>query len=53
MPAWSLGESETRWTAPADGIDIVRRHIERGSAHPQGPGVLDGELLSRVVPGRA
>jgi hypothetical protein len=47
----SLGESETRWTAPAAGVDIVKRHAERSPAHPQGAGVLDAELLARRVPG--
>jgi hypothetical protein len=46
----SLGESETRWIAPADGIATIKRHVERVPSHPQGAGVLDAELLSRVVP---
>lgn len=48
----SLGETETRWTAPATGVDVVKRHVERSAAHPQGPGVLDAELLARRMPGR-
>ena len=47
----SLGETETRWTAPATGVDVVKRHVERSAAHPQGPGVLDAELLARRMPG--
>jgi hypothetical protein len=48
----SQGESETRWVAPAEGIATVKRHVERVASHPQGPGVLDAELLSRVLPSR-
>ena len=49
---WSndLGESETRWISPDHGIATVKRHVERSASHPQGAGVLDAELLSRVVP---
>ncbi len=46
----SLGESETRWVAPQDGLATVKRHVERVASHPQGPGVLDAELLSRQLP---
>jgi hypothetical protein len=48
----SQGERETRWVAPADGIATVKRHVERVASHPQGPGVLDAELLSRTLPSR-
>lgn len=48
----SQGESESRWVAPAEGIATVKRHVERVASHPQGPGVLDAELLSRVLPSR-
>ena len=48
----SQGESETRWVAPAEGIATVKRHVERVASHPQGPGVLDAELLSRALPSR-
>ncbi len=49
---WSnnLGEKEVRWVAPTEGIATVKRHVERASTHPQGAGVLDAELLSRVSP---
>lgn len=47
-----LGETETRWVAPADGISPIKRHEERPVSHPQGVGVLDAELLSSVKPGR-
>lgn len=47
-----LGETETRWVAPADGLPTVKRHVERPASHPQGPGVLDADLLSSVKPGR-
>ncbi len=47
-----LGETETRWVAPADGISPIRRHVERLASHPQGPGVLDAELLSSVKPAK-
>ncbi|HJV68445.1 hypothetical protein [Ideonella sp.] len=48
----SLGEAETRWVSPATGIDPIKRHVERSAMHPQGPGVLDAELLSSVVPAK-
>lgn len=44
------GEVETRWVSPQDGMATLRRHVERSGSHPQGPGVLDAELLSRVLP---
>ena len=46
----NLGEAETRWTAPGDGLATIKRHVERPASHPQGAGVLDAELLSRVRP---
>ena len=48
----SQGESETRWVAPSEGIPTVKRHVERVASHPQGPGVLDAEMLSHVLPSR-
>jgi len=48
----STGETEERWVSPADGIATVKRHVERPASHPQGAGVLDAELLSRVLPAR-
>jgi hypothetical protein len=48
----SLGEKETRWVSPADGIATVKRHVERPATHPQGAGVLDAELLSMVLPAK-
>ena len=48
----NLGETETRWVAPADGISPIKRHVERPANHPQGAGVLDAELLSSVKPVR-
>lgn len=48
----SSGETEVRWVSPADGIPTVKRHVERPATHPQGAGVLDAELLSRVLPAR-
>ncbi|MDP1901038.1 MAG: hypothetical protein Q8K96_11360 [Rubrivivax sp.] len=52
MWANSLGESETRWISPGDGIATVKRHVERRATHPLGAGVLDAELLSRVLPAK-
>lgn len=46
----NLGETETRWVSPVDGIATVKRHVERQATHPQGVGVLDAELVSRVLP---
>lgn len=48
----NLGEVETRWIAPDQGLSTVKRHVERLPSHPQGPGVLDAELLSHVLPAR-
>lgn len=48
----SSGETETRWISPAQGIATVKRHVERPATHAQGPGVLDAELLSRVLPAK-
>lgn len=47
-----LGEIETRWVSPAEGIATVKRHVERTASHPQGAGVLDAELLSRTLPAK-
>lgn len=48
----NLGEVETRWVNPQEGLMTFKRHIERPGSHPQGPGVLDAELLSRAGPAR-
>jgi hypothetical protein len=48
----SQGEVETRWANPQEGLMTIKRHVERPASHPQGPGVLDAELLSRVLPAR-
>lgn len=48
----NLGETEQRWVSPADGIPTVKRRVERPASHPQGAGVLEAELLSRVLPAR-
>lgn len=48
----SSGETEVRWVGPADGLPTIKRHVERPPSHPQGAGVLDAELLSRVLPAR-
>ncbi len=45
----NLGETETRWVNPAEGLATIKRHVERVASHPQGVGVLDAELLSRVL----
>lgn len=47
-----LGETEVRWVSPSSQLNLVKRHIERTPAHPQGAGVLDAELLSVKGPGR-
>ena len=46
-----LGETETRWVSPSNHLSMVKRHVERTAAHPQGAGVLDAELLSVKLPG--
>lgn len=46
------GEVETRWVNPSEGLATIKRHVERPASHPQGAGVLDAELLSRVLPAR-
>jgi hypothetical protein len=47
-----LGEVETRWVNPMEGLLTIKRHVERPASHPQGAGVLDAEMLSRVLPTR-
>lgn len=47
----NYGESETRWVSPELGLSVVKRRIERALSHPQGPGVLDAELISQQLPG--
>jgi hypothetical protein len=46
-----LGETEIRWVSPASHLLLVKRHVERSAAYPQGAGVLDAELLSVKKPG--
>lgn len=46
----SMGETETLWTAPELGLGIVKRHTVRPASHPQGEGVLHGEMVSRTFP---
>lgn len=48
----NLGETEIRWLNPAEGLATIKRHQERPATHPMGAGVLDAELLSRVLPAR-
>ncbi|MDO9146833.1 MAG: hypothetical protein Q7U52_04070 [Hydrogenophaga sp.] len=49
---WSINQNEfeTRWIAPNNGLATIKRHVERPASHPQGAGVLDAELISRVLP---
>lgn len=51
---WSMNQNEfeTRWMVPGDGLATIKRHVERPASHPQGPGMLDAELLSRALPAR-
>lgn len=46
----SNGEVQRIWAAPADGIGVVKRILDRPATHPQGAGHLEGELLSRKLP---
>lgn len=48
----NLGEVETRWLNPMEGLATIKRHVERPASHPQGAGVLDAVLLSRVLPAK-
>lgn len=48
----SLGEAETRWVAPDQGLGTLMRDVSRPPTHPMGAGVLHAELLSRVRPAR-
>lgn len=52
---WTVNqhEVETRWVNPTEGLATLKRHVERTAAHPQGPGVLDAELVSRKLPAPA
>ena len=47
-----LGETEIRWVSPSNNLSTVKRHVERTTAHPQGAGLLDAELLSVKLPWR-
>ncbi len=49
---WSnqLGEVETRWFSPSAGLSTIKRQVQRPASHPQGAGVLEGQLLSVVKP---
>jgi hypothetical protein len=47
----SLGEQTVQWTAPAQGQTIVKRVLDRGAGHPQGPGHLEGVLQEVRKPG--
>ena len=46
----SNGEVQRVWIAPADGLSVVKRTLDRPATHPQGAGHLEGELLSRKLP---
>jgi len=47
------GEVESRWMNPAEGLATIKRHVERPASYPLGgAGVLDAELLSRVLPAK-
>jgi hypothetical protein len=48
----NFGEAETRWLNPTAGLATLKRHVERPASHPQGAGVLDAVLLSRVLPAK-
>ena len=48
----NFGEVETRWLNPMEGLATIKRHVERPASHPQGAGVLDAVLLSRVIPAK-
>jgi hypothetical protein len=48
----STGETETRWFSPEAGLATIKRRVDRPATHPQGAGVLDGELVSHVPPPR-
>lgn len=42
----SLGETQVVWSAPEQGLHIVRRILDRTASAPQGAGHLEGELVS-------
>jgi len=44
----SLGETQRVWTAPHDGVRVVKRTVERVAAHPQGAGQVAGEMVART-----
>lgn len=46
----SLGETETRWINPVQGLNTIRRLVDRSASHPQGAGALEAQMLSRVLP---
>jgi len=48
----NLGETEVRWLNPMEGLATIKRQVERPATHPMGAGVLQAELLSRVLPGK-
>ena len=45
----SLGETQRVWTAPADGVRVVKRVVERSASHPQGAGRVEGEMVVRTL----
>ena len=45
----SLGETQRVWTAPADGVRVVKRTVERAASHPQGAGRVEGEMVARTL----
>lgn len=48
----SYGEVQRVWISPAESLSVVKRTLDRPANHPQGPGHLEGELLSRKLPQR-
>lgn len=45
----SLRETQRMWTAPQDGVRVVKRTVERVATQLQGAGQVAGEMVARTL----